>query len=55
MEYGGQCVMTTGMKEMLQLLADSWDLMTEVHRTTRIRITEPVLSHETYCIRQYMT
>ena len=34
--YGGQCVMTAGMKGMLQLHADSWDLMTEVHRTTSI-------------------
>ena len=30
-EYGGQCAMTCGMKEMLQLYAESWDLVTEVH------------------------
>ena len=33
MEYGGQCVMTSGIKKMLQLHADTWDLMTEVHVT----------------------
>ena len=29
-EYGGQCVMTSGMKGMLQLYAGSWGLVTEV-------------------------
>ena len=33
MEYGGQCVMTSGMKEMLQLFAGSWGSVTEVHVT----------------------
>ena len=35
-EYGGQCVMTSGMKEMLQLYADSWGLVTEVHDNVTI-------------------
>ena len=29
-ENGGQCVMTSGMKGMLQLHADSWDLVMKV-------------------------
>ena len=32
-EYGGQYVMTSGIKKMLQLHADSWDLVTEVQVT----------------------
>ena len=31
-EYGGQCVMTSGMKEMLQLYADKSGSVTKVHR-----------------------
>ena len=48
MEYGGQCVMTPGMKEMLQLYADSWGLMKEVCRTTIILTS---MSHKSYCIK----
>ena len=31
-EYGEQCAMTCGMKEMLQLHADSWDLVAKVQK-----------------------
>ena len=30
MEYGGQCVMTTGISMMPELCADSWGYLTQV-------------------------
>ena len=43
MESGGQCVIVAGLKMMLKLYADSWDILLEVHIAVNSFSARPIM------------